>query len=126
MATVLNPYLNFRDNARQAMEFYREVFGGNLTSQTFADLHAAVDPGEEDLVMHSDLEGPDGIRFMAADTPKHMDLQPGTNFSMSLSGEDEGKLRGGSRSSRTAVRCRCRSRGPTGATRSGCARTSSA
>jgi PhnB protein len=94
MGTVLNPYLSFRDNARQAMEFYREVFDGNLTLQTFADLHAAVDPSEEDLVMHADLEAPDGIRFMAADTPKHMDFQPGTNFSMSLSGEDEGKLRG--------------------------------
>ena len=94
MAVTLNPYLNFRGNAREAMEFYRGVFGGELTVSTFADFGATVDPGEADLVMHSDLEGDDGIRFMGADTPSHMDSSPGTNFSMSLSGEDEAQLRG--------------------------------
>ncbi|HXJ65487.1 MAG TPA: VOC family protein [Actinomycetota bacterium] len=94
MAVTLNPYLNFRGNAREAMEFYRGVFGGELTVSTFADFGATVDPGEADLVMHSDLEGDDGIRFMGADTPSHMDYSPGTNFSMSLSGEDEAQLRG--------------------------------
>ena len=27
----LNPYISFSDNARQAMEFYQWVFGGELT-----------------------------------------------------------------------------------------------
>ncbi len=31
MASRLNPYISFTDNARQAMEFYRGVFGGTLT-----------------------------------------------------------------------------------------------
>ena len=31
MASRLNPYLSFSDNARQAMEFYQSVFGGELT-----------------------------------------------------------------------------------------------
>ena len=30
MTSRLNPYINFKDNARQAMEFYKEVFGGDL------------------------------------------------------------------------------------------------
>lgn len=95
MGAVLNPYLNFRGNAREAMEFYKEVFGGKLTISTFADFHAASDPSEEGLVMHADLEGPDGIRFMAADVPGRMEFVPGTNnFSMSLSGENEAELRG--------------------------------
>jgi PhnB protein len=94
MGTVLNPYLNFRGDAREAIEFYRQVFGGNLTMQTFADLHASQDPSEDDQIMHADLEGPDGIRLMASDTPARMELQAGNNVSMSLSGEDEGTLRG--------------------------------
>jgi len=94
MGTVLNPYLNFKDNAREAMEFYRGVFGGELTISTFADFHASSDPSEDDKVMHADLEGASGIRFMASDTPNHMEFNPGTNFSMSLSGEDEAELRG--------------------------------
>ena len=94
MGVTLNPYLNFDGNAREAMEFYKEVFGGNLNVATFADYQSGSDPSEELLVMHADLEGSDGIRFMAADTPKHMEYRPGSNFSMSLSGEDEGVLRG--------------------------------
>ena len=37
MTIRLNPYLSFRDNAREAMEFYHSVFGGTLTSNTFAE-----------------------------------------------------------------------------------------
>jgi len=94
MAITLNPYLNFRGNAREAMEFYEGVFGGKLNVSTFAEYQAASDPSENDLVMHADLEGPEGIRFMAADTPIKMEYRPGTNFSMSLSGDDEAQLRG--------------------------------
>jgi len=94
MAITLNPYLNFEGNARQAMEFYESVFGGTLNVSTFGEFQAAEDPSEEDLVMHADLEGTGGIRFMAADTPKRMEYTPGTNISMSLSGEDEAQLTG--------------------------------
>lgn len=44
--------------------------------------------------MHSQLETPNGLVLMAADTPNSMELTPGTNFSVSLSGEDEAELRG--------------------------------
>ncbi|MGH8860327.1 MAG: VOC family protein [Jatrophihabitantaceae bacterium] len=94
MATTLNPYLTFRDNARAAMEFYRSVFGGELTTSTFADLHASDDPAEQDKIMHSQLVTGNGMTLMAADTPNHMDYTPGTNFSVSLSGEDDTELRG--------------------------------
>jgi PhnB protein len=88
MPANLNPYLSFKDKTREAMEFYRSVFGGKLTMSTFKDLHASQDPSEDELVMHSVLEGEDGITFMASDTPKRMEYRPGTNFSMSLSGDD--------------------------------------
>lgn len=94
MGITLNPYLNFRGNAREAMEFYKDVFGGRLNIATFADYHASQDPSEDALVMHADLEGSGGIRFMAADAPNRIELTPGTNFSMSLSGESEAELRG--------------------------------
>jgi PhnB protein len=93
MATTLNPYLNFRNNAREAMEFYQGVFGGNLNMSTFKEFHASEDPSEDDLIMHSQLES-DGLIFMASDTPARMEYTPGTNFNMSLSGDDETRLRG--------------------------------
>jgi PhnB protein len=91
MATLLNPYLNFRDNTREAMEFYQSVFGGKLDMMTFKDYGASQDPSEDDKIMHAQLEA-NGMTFMAADTPNRMEYQPGSNFSMSLSGEDESAL----------------------------------
>jgi len=91
--TILNPYLSFRDNTREVMEFYHSVFGGNLSVATFRDFHAAQDPSEEDLVMHSYLETPGGMTLMASDTPSRMELHPGDNMMISVSGDDEAELR---------------------------------
>jgi PhnB protein len=96
MTTQLNPYLSFRDNAKQAMEFYHSVFGGELTTSTFAEFQASDDPAEKDKIMHSQLTSPGGLVLMASDTPSRMDYTPGNNFSISLSGDkgDEDELRG--------------------------------
>ncbi|KDE13010.1 VOC family protein [Rhodococcus aetherivorans] len=94
MTTRLNPYISFRDNARQAMEFYRAVFGGELDVSTFAEMHASDDPSEQDKIMHSMLASPNGLVLMAADTPNQMSYNPGDNISISLSGDDEAELRG--------------------------------
>jgi PhnB protein len=94
MTTRLNPYLNFRDTAREAMDFYQSVFGGELTRSTFAEFQASDDPAEQDKIMHSMLITDNGLVLMASDTPNRMDYTPGTNFSISLSGEDDAELRG--------------------------------
>ena len=94
MATHLHPYLSFRDNAREAMEFYRDVFGGQLTVSTFKDFQASQDPSEDTLVMHAQLESPSGFVLMGSDTPARMDYTPGNTFSVSLSGDDDAELRG--------------------------------
>lgn len=94
MTTQLNAYLSFKDNARQAMEFYKTVFGGKLEMNTFAEYHASQDPSEDNKIMHAMLEADNGITFMAADTPNGMEFKVGTNFSMSLSGDNEAELRG--------------------------------
>ena len=92
MHTKLNPYINFKDNTRAAMEFYHSVFGGKLSLSTFKEYQAAEDPSEEDLIMHATLETENGMVIMASDTPKRMEFRPGTNFSISLSGDNEAEL----------------------------------
>lgn len=94
MPTRLNPYLNFRGNARDAMEFYKGVFGGELILNTFADFGASDDPVEKDQIMHGQLESPSGLTLMGSDTPASMNLNVGDNISVSLSGEDEAELTG--------------------------------
>jgi len=93
MQSKLNPYLSFKDNARQAMEFYQSVFGGKLTMNTFKEFHASEDPLEGDKIMHAMLEAENAITFMASDTPNQMEYRPGANISMSLSGDNETELR---------------------------------
>jgi PhnB protein len=89
----LNPYLSFRDNARQAMEFYHSVFGGELQMDTFKEYQVSQDPAEDNKIMHAMLRAANGVIFMAADTPDNMEYQAGSNISLSLSGEDEPELR---------------------------------
>lgn len=94
MQSRLNPYISFKDNARQAMEFYKSVFGGTLTISSFKDFGMAHDPSEADKVMHSMLEAPNGITFMGSDTPNSMKYEEGARLSMALSGDNEAELRG--------------------------------
>jgi PhnB protein len=93
MTVRLNPYLGFRDTAREAMEFYHSVFGGELTLTTFAEFDASPDPSEQDKIMHGMLETQDGLVLMGADTPNSMEYTPGGGFSVSLSGDDDAALR---------------------------------
>ena len=96
MASTLNPYIQFQDNARQAMEFYKDVFGGELNVSTFGDFgggdpeHAAPADG----LMHAQLETPAGYTLMASDTPPGMPRSEGSSISVSLSGDDVEELRG--------------------------------
>lgn len=94
MKTLLNPYIGFKDNAREAMEFYKSVFGGELVLNTFAEGGMSHDPGEADKIMHSMLKADNGITFMASDTPNSMEYHEGSRVSISLSGDNEQELTG--------------------------------
>jgi PhnB protein len=98
MASILNPYLNFRGEAREAIEFYETVFGGTLTVSTFRDAGMTDVPDDAlDQVMHGQLETSAGFTLMASDVPGHMGYARGENeFSISLSGkaDDDAELRG--------------------------------
>ena len=92
MASRLNPYISFGDNARQALEFYRDVFGGELTTSTFGEF--GQDGPGADLIMHGQLETPSGYTVMGADTPPGMERREGSAITVSLSGDDRDELRG--------------------------------
>ncbi|MFF3757048.1 VOC family protein [Streptomyces sp. NPDC002185] len=93
MPSRLNPYINFDGDARAALEFYKEVFGGTLVLNTygaFADDKA----GEAaDKIMHGMLETESDFTLMAADIPPGMPHDPGNNIAVSVSGEDTDELR---------------------------------
>jgi PhnB protein len=93
VATLLNPYLSFPGNARDAMEFYNGVFGGTLTLNTFGDYGDKAAP-EADQIMHGLLETDRGFTLMGADNPPGTEYKAGNNLAVSLSGDDADELRG--------------------------------
>ncbi|MBO4204412.1 VOC family protein [Micromonospora echinofusca] len=86
MTTRLNPYLTFDGNAREAMEFYHSVFGGQLQINTFGDFGSS-DPVMMDKVMHAMLTTDRGYVLMASDTAPGMSYRPGDTITCSLSGD---------------------------------------
>jgi PhnB protein len=93
MTSRLNPYISFDGDARQAMEFYEQVFGGTLRMNTFGEYGMADSP-DADKIMHAMLETSSGFTLMGADTPTGMTYEPGKRISVSLSGDDGDELRG--------------------------------
>jgi PhnB protein len=97
MASKLNPYLQFRDNARDAMTFYQGVFGGDLNVRTFGEYggEGGTHGAAADGVMHAQLEAPNGFTLMASDIPPGMDTGGDVkNGTISISGDDDDDLRG--------------------------------
>jgi PhnB protein len=92
MTSRLNPYLNFNGNARQAMEFYRNVFGGELAVTSFAEF--GMEGPDANRVMHSQLDTNAGYTLMGADVTSDMEYQAVAGASVSISGDDGEALRG--------------------------------
>lgn len=92
MASQLNPYLTFEGNARQAMEFYRQVFGGDLSVTTFGE-YGTDDPIVGDQIMHAMLRTSSGYVLMGADLPPGAQLERGNAVTVSISGDDADELR---------------------------------
>jgi PhnB protein len=93
MASRLNPYVSFDGDARAAMEFYKEVFGGELTLNSYGEIGGLEGP-DADKIMHGMLETPSGFTLMGADTPPGTEYQRGNDVAVSLSGDDAEELRG--------------------------------
>jgi PhnB protein len=77
MSIKTTPHLNFRGDARAALEFYQSVFGGSLALVTYADGHNVSEPAEADQIMWGQVESDEGFRVMAYDVPSHTAYEPG-------------------------------------------------
>jgi PhnB protein len=90
---VLNPYLTFDGQARQAMQTYQEIFGGTLDVNTFGDFGAAGEGGPPaDGIMHAQLTTDMGFTLMGSDAMPGSSPDP--NGWVSLSGDESDTLRG--------------------------------
>jgi PhnB protein len=92
--TKLEPYLFFRGNCRDAMQFYKNAFGGDLKISTVGEAPAGSMPNQEQHkndVMHSHLTG--GMVSLLASDSEHASAET-KKVELCISGKDEQQLRG--------------------------------
>jgi PhnB protein len=88
LSVTTTTHLNFRGDARAALEFYRSVFGGELAVVTYADAGAAQEESEAKQVMWGQVLAADGFHVMAYDVPARLAYRPGENaYFVSVRGE---------------------------------------
>lgn len=84
----LNPYLTFNGQAREAMAYYHDCFGGEIVAQqSFAEAGMPAPAGYENQVMHSELQAP-GIRLMMSDGMPGWPAANGTQITLCLQLDD--------------------------------------
>ncbi len=89
MGVTTTAHINFRGDARQALEFYQSVFGGDLSIATYADIHSAEDPAQAGQVAFGRVTAPNGFDIMAYDVQPSKSYNPGENaFYITLQGTD--------------------------------------
>jgi PhnB protein len=85
----LVPYLHFVGQCRAALETYKQIFNGEISSlQTYGDSNREADASNKDAVLHSVFDA-EGIHFMASDDMRGFQVHPDNNVTLSLDFSDE-------------------------------------
>ncbi|MFJ1582426.1 VOC family protein [Streptomyces sp. NPDC088197] len=88
MSVTTATHLNFRGEARAALDFYASVFGGRLAAVTYKDAGAVQAESEADWIMWGEVVSDDGFHVMAYDVPSHLPWDQGRNaFFVSVRGD---------------------------------------
>lgn len=86
-------HINLRGTAREALELYRSVFGGEVVAITYRDAHSVTEESEADQVMWGQVTSPDGFHVMAYDVPAARALDPGVApYFVSVRGGDAAEI----------------------------------
>jgi PhnB protein len=95
MSITTTPHLNFRGQARAALEYYQSVFGGDLSIATYRDIHAVEDDSHADDVAFGQIQAASGFRVMAYDVQPSKQYDAGMNaFYITLHSTDADTVTG--------------------------------
>ena len=88
MSVTSTTHLNFRGDAREALEFYHSVFGGRIAAVTYKDAGNLQNADEAEWVMWGEVAADNGFHVMAFDVPSQRPWNQGENsFFVSVRGE---------------------------------------
>ncbi|MDE1919885.1 MAG: VOC family protein [Candidatus Omnitrophica bacterium] len=85
----MNAYLIFEGNCRQAMEFYKQCFGGEFSMMTYAQAPGCgnMDSKYKDWVIHARITHKNFV-LMASDTRPGMPVTRGNGFHITVDCEN--------------------------------------
>lgn len=84
MKQQATPYLIFSGNAKEALNYYKEIFGGEITEmQTFGEADFPTPPEMDDRVMHAQFRK-GGLFLMVSDSFDTQPINVGNNISLAL------------------------------------------
>lgn len=93
MSITTTTHLNFRGAAREALAFYKSVFGGRVVAVTYKDAGNVQKENEADWVMWGEVVGGNGFHVMAYDVPSPLPWNQGENpFFVSVRGDDADEI----------------------------------
>ena len=95
MSITTTTHLNFRGDARAALEFYRSVFGGEIAIATHQQGYGTTDPAEAELVAWGQVLAENGFHVMAFDVPASQSYDAGDKpVYVSIRGTDHDEITG--------------------------------
>ncbi|GAA1454370.1 VOC family protein [Nocardiopsis tropica] len=93
MSITTTTHLNFRGEARAALDFYHSVFGGDIAVVTYKDTGNVQNPDEADWVTWGQVIADNGFHVMAYDVPSPMPWDRGENaVFVSVRGDGTGEI----------------------------------
>ena len=94
MSITTTTHINRDGDARELLAFYGDVFGGEVTTVSYAMLGAAQTEADADKVVWGEVRSPGGFHVMAYDVQTGLAFDPGTNpYYLSVRATDEDELR---------------------------------
>ncbi|MGE8077526.1 VOC family protein [Peribacillus loiseleuriae] len=88
----ITPYLNFNGNAKEALEYYKVIFEGEILGiQTFGEADFPTPPEADDRIIHAQFKK-DDLFFMVSDTFPGNSIEIGNHISLTVDFEDEAEI----------------------------------
>ncbi len=92
MAMSLSPYISYNGTAREAMTFYKGVFGGEITFSTYGEFDDTLDGHAAMRIMHAELITDADFILLGSDTPDGAEFDPSTRISIAIFGNEEATM----------------------------------
>lgn len=89
MSVTSTLHVNLRGNAKQALEFYRSVFGGDVVAVPYGNAPAGQEPDQAEQIAWGQVVSPNGFHVMAYDVQGSKPYDQGQNpYYLSLRSTD--------------------------------------